>query len=160
MATPPQDDDDVALLRRVVAGDHRAFERLYWRYTPRLTPYLRTLLDSQALVEDVLHEVWLVVWQQAGRYQATGRVASWLFGIARHKAHKAHAQAARSRYPLSATQAQTAWRPAGAAWRRPRSCDPDACGCHRGVPYMERHLVVQRRHPGAFMHAIMCDTCG
>jgi RNA polymerase sigma-70 factor (ECF subfamily) len=95
MATSPQDDDDVALLRRVVTRDHHAFERLYQRYTPRLTPYLRTLLGSQDLVEDVLHDVWLVVWQQATRYQASGRVASWLFGIARHKALKAHAQARR-----------------------------------------------------------------
>ena len=70
-------------------------KQLYRRYTPRLTPYLRTLLGSQALLEDVLHDVWLVVWQQAGRYQATGSVASWLFGIARHKALKAHAQAMR-----------------------------------------------------------------
>ncbi len=106
MATPPQDDDDVALLRRVVAGDHRAFEQLYRRYTPRLTPYLRTLLGSQALVEDVLHDVWLVVWQQAGRYQATGSVASWLFGIARHKALKAHAQAMRVQHLLPAMSAQ------------------------------------------------------
>lgn len=104
----PQDDDDVTLLRRVVARDHHAFERLYQRYTPRLTPYLRTLLGSQDLVEDVLHDVWLVVWQQAARYQASGRVASWLFGIARHKALKAHARSLRFQHTLPASLAQVA----------------------------------------------------
>jgi RNA polymerase sigma-70 factor (ECF subfamily) len=48
------------------------------------------------LVEDVLHEVLLVVWHQAARYRASGRVSTWLFGIARHKALKAQAREIRS----------------------------------------------------------------
>jgi RNA polymerase sigma-70 factor (ECF subfamily) len=91
----------------VVTRDHHAFEQLYQRYTPRLIPYLRMLLGSRDLVEDVLHDVWLVVWHQAARYQATGPVSSWLFGIARHKARKAHVQATRISHTLPAIQAQT-----------------------------------------------------
>jgi RNA polymerase sigma-70 factor (ECF subfamily) len=48
------------------------------------------------LIEDVLHEVLLVVWHQAARYRASGRVSTWLFGIARHKALKAQARETRS----------------------------------------------------------------
>ena len=91
-----RDQDDLALLRRIAAHDHQAFERLYQHFTPRLTGYLRTLLTSSALVEEVLHDVWLVVWHQAARYQARGRVSTWLFGIARHKALKAQARETRS----------------------------------------------------------------
>jgi RNA polymerase sigma factor (sigma-70 family) len=94
-----RDQDDLALLRRIAAHDHQAFERLYQHFTPRLTGYLRTLLTSSALVEEVLHDVWLVVWHQAARYRARGRVSTWLFGIARHKALKAQAWETRS--PLS-----------------------------------------------------------
>ena len=94
-----RDQDDLALLRRIAAHDHQAFERLYQHFTPRLTGYLRTLLPSSALVEEVLHDVWLVVWHQAVRYRAGGRVSTWLFGIARHKALKAQARETRS--PLS-----------------------------------------------------------
>jgi RNA polymerase sigma-70 factor (ECF subfamily) len=88
--------DDLVLLRRIAAHDHQAFEDLYQRFTPRLTGYLRTLLASSELVEDVLHDVWLVVWQQAARYRGSGRVSTWLFGIARHKALTAQARETRS----------------------------------------------------------------
>jgi RNA polymerase sigma-70 factor (ECF subfamily) len=95
------DQDDLALLQRIAAHDHQSFERLYQRYTPRLSRYLRTLLESRELVEDVLHDVWMVVWHQAARYRASGRVSTWLFGIARHKALKARTR--ETRYPLSQT---------------------------------------------------------
>jgi RNA polymerase sigma-70 factor (ECF subfamily) len=91
-----RDQDDLALLRRIAAHDHQAFEQFYQRFTPRLTGYLRTLLASSQLVEEVLHDVLLVVWHQAARYQARGRVSTWLFGIARHKALKAYARENRS----------------------------------------------------------------
>jgi RNA polymerase sigma-70 factor (ECF subfamily) len=97
------DQDDLTLLRRIAAHDHQAFEKFYQQFTPRLTGYLRTLLASSALVEEVLHDVWLVVWYQAARYQGHGRVSTWLFGIARHKALKAQARETRS--PLSQPRA-------------------------------------------------------
>lgn len=96
-SVPNPGEDDVSLMQRVVAQDHQAFEQLYQRYTPRLAAYLRRLLTSYDSVEDILHDVWLVVWHQAARYRATGQVSTWLFGIARHKALKAYTQAARSR---------------------------------------------------------------
>lgn len=99
------DQDDLVLLRQIAAHDHQAFERLYQRYAPRLTAYLRTLLGSSEAVEEVLHDVLLVVWQQAAHYQATGRVSTWLFGIARHKALKAYTRGkihTQSRRPLHA----------------------------------------------------------
>lgn len=101
MFTVPECDNqnDRVLLHRIERRDQQAFERLYQRYTPRLTRYLRTFLESPELVEEVLHDVLLVVWQQAERYQATGRVSTWLFGIARHKACKAYARTMR---PVSA----------------------------------------------------------
>ena len=91
-----RDQDDLALLRRIAAHDHQAFEKFYQQFTPRLTGYLRTLLTSSALMEEVLHDVWLVVWHQAARYRARGRVSTWLFGIARHKALKAQARETRA----------------------------------------------------------------
>jgi len=97
------DQDDLALLRRIAAHDHQAFEEYYQRFTPRLTGYLRTLLASSAVVEEVLHDVWLVVWHQSARYRGRGRVSTWIFGIARHKA--LNAQARETRSPLSQPRA-------------------------------------------------------
>jgi RNA polymerase sigma-70 factor (ECF subfamily) len=94
------DQDDLVLLRQIAAHDHQAFERLYQRYTPRLTAYLRTLLGSSELVEEVLHDVLLVVWHQAAHYQAAGQVSTWLFGIARYKALEVHTQTTRRPHTL------------------------------------------------------------
>ena len=77
------------LVQAVAAGDSRAFEQLYVRYAPRLAAFLRRRLGSPALVDEVLQDVMLVVWQQAARFQPTGRVFPWLCGIARYKAYKA-----------------------------------------------------------------------
>ena len=90
------DQQDDALLSRIAQHDAQAFEVFYLRYQPRLRGYLRSLLKSPDLIEDAFQEALLVVWQQADRYRASGRVSTWLFGIARRKALKASAQAPRS----------------------------------------------------------------
>ena len=76
-------------LRAVAAGDPAAFEQLYRHYAPRLAVFLRRRLGSATLVDEVLHDVMLVVWQRAALFQPTCRVSTWLFGIAWYKAHKA-----------------------------------------------------------------------
>jgi RNA polymerase sigma-70 factor (ECF subfamily) len=73
----------------VAAGDTTAFEQLYHHYAPRLAVFLQRHLGASELVDDVVNEVMLVVWQQAARFRPTCRVSTWLFGIAWYKAHKA-----------------------------------------------------------------------
>jgi RNA polymerase sigma factor (sigma-70 family) len=75
-------DEDLMLMRRVAAGDRQAFEMLYRRYGPRLAGYLTKLLHQRELVEEVLDDVMLVVWQNAARFDPTARFSTWLFGSA------------------------------------------------------------------------------
>jgi RNA polymerase sigma-70 factor (ECF subfamily) len=77
------------LLRHVAAGDTTAFEQLYQHYAPRLAAFLRPRLTPSQLVEEVLNEVMLVVWQRAAEFQPACSPSAWLFGIARYKARKA-----------------------------------------------------------------------
>jgi RNA polymerase sigma-70 factor (ECF subfamily) len=93
-------DEDLVLMRRVAAGDRQAFEILYRRYAPRLAGYLTKLLHQRELVEEVLDDVMLVVWQNAARFDPTVRFSTWLFGIAHHKAMKAWGHAANKPLPL------------------------------------------------------------
>jgi RNA polymerase sigma-70 factor (ECF subfamily) len=86
-APPPA--DEAVLMQRVVAGDARAFEVLYTRYAPRLRGFLRHHLGPGDLVEDVLNEVMLALWQHAARFDPTQRFSAWLWSITRHKAGKA-----------------------------------------------------------------------
>lgn len=71
-----------ALLRLVVAKDRRAFEGLYRIYFPRLARFIRQVTRRPDLVDEVLDDVMLVVWQRADSFTATSRVSTWIFGIA------------------------------------------------------------------------------
>jgi RNA polymerase sigma factor (sigma-70 family) len=81
--------DERELLARVVAGDLRAFERLYRLYQPRLSRFLTTLLRRPQLIEEVLDDTMMVVWQSADRFRGSSKLSTWIFAIAYRKAHKA-----------------------------------------------------------------------
>ena len=83
------EDADGELIGAVARGDRKAFERLYYRYSPRLGRYLLRLLKQREAVEEALNDVMLVVWQSAARFDpAASKLSTWLFGIAHNKALK------------------------------------------------------------------------
>jgi RNA polymerase sigma factor (sigma-70 family) len=87
------EDDDFILIRRVAAKDRQAFEVLYHRYARRLCGYLAKFLRQPETVEEVLDDIMFVVWQNAGRFDYTSRLSTWIFGIAYYKMLKALARA-------------------------------------------------------------------
>lgn len=80
------------LLERVKAHDVDAFERLYRIYQPRLARFLINLLRRPQLVEEVLDDTMMVVWQTAGSFRGTSKLSTWVFAIAYRKALKARAR--------------------------------------------------------------------
>lgn len=82
-------DDDRSLLRRIAAGDRGAFEALYHLYYRRLFGYLFKVTRRPELVEEVLNDVMLIVWQKAGRFDGRSKVSTWILGIAYRRALKA-----------------------------------------------------------------------
>src|SRR3569623_1311076 len=91
---PSRKLDERELLERVKAHDVDAFERLYRIYQPRLARFLINLLMRPHLVEEVLDDTMMVVWQTAGSFRGTSKLSTWVFAIAYRKALKA-----RSRWP-------------------------------------------------------------
>jgi RNA polymerase sigma-70 factor (ECF subfamily) len=81
--------DEQGLLERIKAHDMDAFERLYRVYQPRLTRFLTNLLKRPQLVEEVLDDTMMVVWQTAGSFRGTSKLSTWIFAIAYRKALKA-----------------------------------------------------------------------
>lgn len=83
------DQEDVALLALIAGGDREAFERLYRRYFKRVYPFVYRVTQKRELIEEVLNDTMLAVWQKAGSFAGRSRVSTWVFGIAYHKALKA-----------------------------------------------------------------------
>ena len=88
--SPASDDREV--LARVASGDLDAFEHLYRVYQLRLTRFLTTLLKRSELIEEVLDDTMMVVWQTAGSFRGSSKVSTWIFAIAYRKAQRARAR--------------------------------------------------------------------
>ena len=83
----PEGDEISALLGRCAAGDQAALRRLYDLQAPRLKGLALRVTGSAALAEDVLHDVFLKVWQESGRFDPTrGSGRAWLTTLVRFRA--------------------------------------------------------------------------
>lgn len=76
-----------ALLSRIRDRDERAVEELYARYSGPLYSLAYQVTGSDRFAQDVVQEVFIAVWKDAGRFDpARGALGPWLFSLARHKA--------------------------------------------------------------------------
>ena len=77
---------DVALLRSISAGDKHAMQTLFACHNVRVFRFLLRFVADRAAAEDLVSEVFLDVWRQAGRFKGRSQVTTWLLAIARYKA--------------------------------------------------------------------------
>lgn len=93
-----------ALLHRVAAGDHAALGELYDRYAGLAHGLALRILRDAAEAQDVVQEVFVQVWRQAGRYDsARGGPQAWVCTIARTRAlDRVRRRAARREEPSAA----------------------------------------------------------
>ena len=79
--------EDRALVARVLDGDAVALEELYARYGRPCYALARRILTDSSFAEDVVQEVFLALWRDAGKFDATrGGFSSWLLSMTHHKA--------------------------------------------------------------------------
>jgi RNA polymerase sigma factor (sigma-70 family) len=86
--------DDRRLLAGVAEGDRAAFEAIYERYYRRLFGFVYKLTRRGELVEEIVQETLLVVWNDASRFDGRSRPSTWILGIAYRRALKALASEA------------------------------------------------------------------
>jgi len=91
-AARPSRPEESGLLDRVSAKDVHAFEELYRIYQPRLARFLSNLVQRPQVVEEVLDDTMMAVWQTAGSFRGASKPSTWIFAIAYRKALKARAR--------------------------------------------------------------------
>src|SRR3954454_980960 len=77
---------DEMLVARIAGGDRLAMQTLFARYRTPVYRWLLRLVGNETVAEDLLSDVFLDVWRQAGRSQARSAFSPWLRAIARFKA--------------------------------------------------------------------------
>ena len=81
------DDPASALLERVATGDEAAFGELYDLLSARVFALILRVLVNRSHSEEVLQEVFLEIWQSAGRFSPSrGRGRTWILTIAHRRA--------------------------------------------------------------------------
>lgn len=82
----PQSDADTELMARVASGDRAAMRSLFGQHNVRVFRFLVRRLRNEALAEELVNEVFLDVWRQAGSYEGRSAVSTWMLAMAHNKA--------------------------------------------------------------------------
>jgi RNA polymerase sigma-70 factor (ECF subfamily) len=78
---------DSMLIGRMMAGDEAALSNLYDRYSAMLFGMLMRILRDKQAAEEVLQDIFLQLWRNAGQFDAgRGSLAAWLLVIGRNRA--------------------------------------------------------------------------
>ena len=83
---PMQATSDEVLIQRIAGGDRLAMQVLFARHHVRVYRFVLRLVRNESTAEDLISEVFLDVWRQAGRFEGRATVSTWLLAIARFKA--------------------------------------------------------------------------
>ena len=84
--TDRQEASDEALIKSLAEGDKHAFQVLFARYNMRVFRFALRFVRDESLAEDLVSEVFLEAWRQAGKFEGRSQVSTWLLAIARNKA--------------------------------------------------------------------------
>mgnify|MGYP006292313581 CR=1 FL=1 len=74
-----QNMDDKAVMNAVAEGDEAALGELYDRFCQTMMSVGMGVLGNRSEVEDVLHDVWVEIWERSGDYEPSrGTVSTWI----------------------------------------------------------------------------------
>jgi RNA polymerase sigma-70 factor (ECF subfamily) len=76
---------DLELLQAIAERDLGALEQLHRLHAPWLAARLSRRCADNTVVDEVIQDTFLAVWQSAARYRGDGTVSAWLWGIAIRK---------------------------------------------------------------------------
>lgn len=115
--TPERDDGpensvtDVTLLERIAEGRSDALTALYDRFGRPAYSLARRVCADESLAEDVVQEVFLIIWREPRRFDpARGAVSSWLLTLVHHRAVDAvRREATRRRHSVRPSEDGEEW---------------------------------------------------
>jgi RNA polymerase sigma-70 factor, ECF subfamily len=77
---------DEVLIGRIASGDRLAMQVLFARHHVKVYRFVLRFLRNETAAEDLISDVFLDVWRQAGKFEGRSAVSTWLLSMARFKA--------------------------------------------------------------------------
>jgi RNA polymerase sigma-70 factor, ECF subfamily len=78
----PRKHREHELLKRIGGRDRQALRELYELYYQRLARFLRRTTYRHELVDEVINDTFMVVWDKAAGFRGDSLVSTWIMGIA------------------------------------------------------------------------------
>jgi len=80
-------DDDRFVVERIAMGDELAFAAAYDRHSPLVYGAVVRFVGDREAAAEVVQDAFMALWRRAHQFDAaSGSLAGWLLGIARHRA--------------------------------------------------------------------------
>lgn len=80
-------DDDRLVAERIAMGDELAFAAAYDRHSPLVYGAVVRFVGDREAAAEVVQDAFMALWRRAHQFDAaSGSLAGWLLGIARHRA--------------------------------------------------------------------------
>lgn len=76
------DVDERDLLSRLAARDRDAMREFFLLYHRRLARFLARVTSRRDLIEEIVNDTLLIVWQRAAEFRGGSRVSTWVMAIA------------------------------------------------------------------------------
>lgn len=82
---PPVHQTDESLIEQIAGRDTSALEMLYDRHAQIVYNLILRIVRDESLADEVLHDTFWLVWQNAHTFRAGGAAAAWIYRIARNR---------------------------------------------------------------------------
>lgn len=82
---PPYSEKE--LFQLIAQGDEPAFERLFHLYVPQIQPVILKMVKSEAVVKDIIQDIFLNIWVNRERLPAIESPSNWIFKIVYNRAY-------------------------------------------------------------------------
>jgi RNA polymerase sigma-70 factor (family 1) len=73
--------EEKELFARIAVGDEEAFEKIFHRYVPQIEPVIFKMVDSEAVVKDLIQDIFLSIWVSREKLSAIESPPNWIFKI-------------------------------------------------------------------------------
>lgn len=103
---------DNALFQRIAQGDENAFEELFLRYVPRISPVILQITGTDTILKDIIQEVFLQLWLNRDRLTEVREPDNWIFKMVYNRSYSwLRKQMVRDRHLQSVVEDQgiTGW---------------------------------------------------